>query len=434
MLRVFFWSAPRDIKKLVLSTVSTGVSTLLLSLVFIAANSTPINKFDIKTKVQYVELEPNSLVVEHKKANPIKIVIAPGDSLSLLLKRHGIGETTSHYLIKTEHGKKLSWLREGERLSLVVDKGRLKRLVYMPSALKTYHYKASGNQFKSELRELVADAIIQVKSFSIQNSLYESALASGLSDRLIIDTAKIFAWDIDFGMDIRQHDTFTVLYEGLYLNGEKVGNGDIVAAEFINRGRSHKAVLYSNTQGQQHYYDPDGNNLQKAFLRTPLDIFRISSHFNPKRKHPILNRIKAHKGIDYAAPKGTAVKASADGKIISVGTNNGYGKTIKIQHGHKYATLYAHLDRFHEGIRAGNTITQGQVIGYVGKTGLANGYHLHYEFLIDGVQHNPITVRYPQAKSITAEEKANFLVHSRPLLDLIDRASNYFAINRHTIK
>ncbi|CAG0905369.1 unnamed protein product [Cyprideis torosa] len=190
----------------------------------------------------------------------------------------------------------------------------------------------------------------------------------------------IFAYDIDFALDIRNGDSFTVIYDERFLNGEKLKDGPIQAVEFVNKGKTFAAYRYTDTAGNSDYYDENGRSLRKAFIRTPIKFARISSHFNPSRLHPILHTIRAHKGVDYAAPTGTPIKATGSGKVIFKGRKNGYGKTVILQHGKTYTTLYAHMSNFDKKLAKGGTVQQGQIIGYVGQTGGATGPHLHYEF------------------------------------------------------
>ena len=240
-----------------------------------------------------------------------------------------------------------------------------------------------------------------------------------MSDTLIMELAGIFGWDVDFALDIRSGDHFTLVYEELYLDGKKQRDGNILAAEFVNRGKSYRALRYVDNAGRADYYSPDGHSMRKAFLRTPVDFTRISSRFG-ERFHPMLKKKKNHHGVDYAAPRGTPIKAAGDGKLLFVGRKGGYGKTVIIQHGGKYSTLYAHMSRIKPGSRRGDHVRQGQVIGYVGSTGRSTGPHLHYEFRINGVHRNPLTVRLPDAAPITAKYKSDFLNKSRGLVALLD--------------
>ena len=238
-----------------------------------------------------------------------------------------------------------------------------------------------------------------------------------------MELAGIFGWDIDFALDIRQGDSFAVIYEEVFLDGEKVRDGDIIAATFSNRGESYQAIRYTDASNHTDYYSPDGHSMRKAFLRTPVEFSRISSRFSLGRKHPILNTIRAHKGVDYAAPRGTPIKATGDGKVIYRGVKGGYGNVVIIQHGSSYSTLYGHMSRFARGVHSGSHVKQGQIIGYVGSSGLATGPHLHYEFRINGVHRNPLTVKLPDAQPLPKQYMADFQMHANQLVASLDLLS-----------
>jgi len=201
---------------------------------------------------------------------------------------------------------------------------------------------------------------------------------------------------------------------------EKLRDGPIIAAEFVNRGKTYRAVRYIDAEGRSNYYTPDGTAMRKAFLRTPVEFSRISSRFTLARRHPILNTIRAHKGVDYAAPAGTPVRSTSDGIIAFKGIKGGYGNVIELQHGSRYRTVYAHLSGFARNVRTGKHVSQGQIIGYVGQTGLASGPHLHYEFRVDGVHRNPLAVKVAQADPIGNRYRDDFIRQSQPLFAHLD--------------
>jgi murein DD-endopeptidase MepM/ murein hydrolase activator NlpD len=249
-----------------------------------------------------------------------------------------------------------------------------------------------------------------------------------MSQNQIMALSNIFGWDVDFALDIRKGDRFSLVYEELHLDGVKYKNGKILAATFENQGRKLKAVLYRDSKGDENYFTPDGESMRKAFIRTPVDFARISSHFNLKRKHPVLHKVRAHRGTDYAAPTGTPVKAAGDGKVLSAGTKGGYGKTIVLQHGQKISTLYAHLHKYARGVRSGARVKQGQVIGYVGSTGMSTGPHLHYEFRVNGIHRNPVKVKLPHAQPIAGAELALFEQQTRDTLAQLETLQNSYQI------
>ena len=235
-----------------------------------------------------------------------------------------------------------------------------------------------------------------------------------------MELAQIFGWDIDFALELREGDQFHVIYEEQYLDGEKLRNGPILAAEFINRGNLYKAVRYTDKEGDTSYYDTEGNAKRRAFIRTPVKFSRISSRFTRKRWHPVLKRWRSHKGVDYAAPRGTPVKATGNGKVVFRGNKGGYGNVIFLRHGGKYTTVYGHLSRFAKGLKNGKAVKQGQIIGYVGSTGLATGPHLHYEFRVHGKHQNPLTIKLPKTIRLPKREQARFKKSTAPLMAQLD--------------
>ncbi|MEJ2426098.1 MAG: peptidoglycan DD-metalloendopeptidase family protein, partial [Candidatus Thiodiazotropha sp.] len=261
-------------------------------------------------------------------------------------------------------------------------------------------------------------------SGTIENSLYLAAKKAGLSEKLIMQLADIFGWDVDFALEIRSGDRFTVISQEDYLDGEKLKDGPILAAEFVNQGKTYRAIRYTDETGHTDYYTPEGRSMRKAFLRAPVDFRRISSKFTQERWHPVLGKKRPHRGVDYAAKTGTPIKAAGDGKVIFRGKKGGYGNTVIIQHGQTYTTLYGHMSKFNKSAKRGSRVKQGQVIGYVGQTGLATGPHLHYEFRVNGVHRNPLTVKLPAAEPIAEKYRDDFIVKSQPLiskLELINR-------------
>ena len=283
---------------------------------------------------------------------------------------------------------------------------------------------ADRNNYEFSIEESKRNSTQQFNSAqtTIQSSLLIDGQKAGLSAKLIDQLTNIFAWDIDFATNLHKGDQFTVLYEKTVVDGITTDNEEIVAAEFINQGKSYTAVRYKDKNGHVSYYSPEGNGMRKAFLSTPVDFARISSHFDAHRKHPVLNRIRAHKGVDYAARTGTPVKSTGDGEIIFNGRKGGYGQVVIIKHGEHYESLYAHLSKFKKGLTTGSQVKQGEVIGYVGQTGLATGPHLHYEFHIDGTYRNPLTVALPNSLPITNKLLANFKAQTQPLLAQLNQA------------
>ena len=275
--------------------------------------------------------------------------------------------------------------------------------------------KSDGDSFRVEEQAAPLERRVIMKSGDIRSSLFAATDAARLTDGVADQIADIFSTDIDFHKDLRRGDKFTVVYEMYYDAGEPVKSGKVLAAEFINGGKQYQAVWFQHADGQGAYYTPEGKNIKKAFLRSPLEFSRVTSGFTTARFHPVLQRWRAHTGVDYGAATGTGVKATADGVVDFAGVKGGYGNVVILRHQQKYTTLYGHLSGFGRGIRTGGKVSQGDVIGYVGSTGLATGPHLHYEFRINDVHMDPLKVAMPDAPPITPDRRAAFDAVARPL-------------------
>lgn len=348
--------------------------------------------------------------------------IGSGDSLALIFDRAGFSPRQLYDLVsQSGEGETLSRIYPGRELVFRgSDEGELVELEYRISALESLLIRQSESGYVAEKVERIPDSFPTTRSGQIESSFYMAGKAAGLTDNLIMELAALFGWDIDFALEIRRGDSFRVIYEDLYLDGELIGHGDILAAEFINQGDIYRAVRHIFADGSIDYYTPEGESMRKAFLRTPLDVFRISSHFDPYRKHPVLNTIRAHNGTDYAAPTGTPIRATGDGRVVSARFSSSYGNVVEIQHGENYRTLYAHMNRFASGIRNGSKVEQGQIIGYVGMTGLATGPHLHFEFHVNGTVRNPVTVELPNGDPLQGAELDTFRTESVALIQMLD--------------
>ena len=314
----------------------------------------------------------------------------------------------------------LDSLRPGELLHLWHRDGQLFRLERRQNESQTLKVSRDGDQLKADVLQNALDTRPRTVRGTIDSSLFEAVENAGAHDQTAVALADIFAWDIDFVLDVRPGDTFAVTYPEIWRDGQYVKDGPIEAAEFVNQGHEYRAVRYTDAEGNSHYYTPDGRSMHKAFLRAPVEFTRVSSRFNSARLHPILNRIRAHKGVDYAAPIGTPVKAAGDGRIRYAGVMGGYGNVVEIDHTSSIMTVYGHLSRFAHGIHAGSHVTQGEVIAYVGMTGLATGPHLHYEYRVNGMYKNPQTVALPGAPPIEARYREDFLAHAATLLAALD--------------
>lgn len=346
-----------------------------------------------------------------------------GDNLTSIFKRVSLNARDVYQVTSSsEHAKVLNVMRPGQTLQLGFDtNGLLAQLKYHKNQLESYLYTRSNNGFSSQYIELEPDVFTAYREGVINNSLYLAGAQANMPDSLIMELANIFGWDIDFVFDIRKGDSFSVLYEEKFLDGKKIGEGDILAAEFTNQGKTFRAVRYEHKNGHSEYYTPEGLSMRKEFLRAPLNVFRISSNFNLRRKHPIHKKVKAHRGVDYAAPRGTPVYSAGNGKVIASGYSKANGNYVFIQHGQRYVTKYLHLNK--RSVRKGQTVTQRKVIGTVGSTGYTTGPHLHYEFLVNGVHRNPRTVKLPQAKPIIKAERQQFAKATHSLLARLDEYS-----------
>jgi len=351
------------------------------------------------------------------------VEIGRGENLSLIFERLGLAPATLDQILSSgEEASRLQRVYPGQNLLFQIVNGRLEAIRYEPSLTELLEIVRVDDGYKSSFATRELDSRTRRAEAEITSSLFVAGQEAGLSDNLIMQLAAIFGWDIDFALDIREGDRFRVLYEERFKDGAKVNEGPILAAEFRNQGRTLRAVRYSAPDGSVGYYSDTGAAMRKEFLRTPLKFTRVSSNFNLSRKHPVLNRIRAHRGVDYAAPAGTAVKATGNGIVAFIGTKGGYGKTVALRHGGIYGTLYAHLSKFAAGLDRGDRVTQGTVIGYVGSTGLATGPHLHYEFQVNGVHRDPLTVPLPRADGIPAGELPRFQSETAPLLAELDES------------
>jgi murein DD-endopeptidase MepM/ murein hydrolase activator NlpD len=390
---------------------NTGIQQIHASLALpeVVSSETPINE-----PIAVAELQPGKLHTTK---------IRRGDSLSTVFDRIGLPPSQIQAVMATgTDSKVLTRLHPGDQVIIYTspDNRQLRGLMYDIDETHRLEIAQGSTGLNSQIIESPIETRITHATGMIDSSLFVAAQQTGLSDNLTMELANLFGWDVDFALDIRAGDQFSLVYEEQYLHGEKLRDGNILAAEFINQNRSYRAVRFTDSNNRVSYYTPDGKSVRKAFLRTPVDFKRISSRFNPHRKHPKLNLIRAHKGVDYAAARGTPIRATGDGKVILRGTKGGYGRTVIIQHGTKYSTLYAHMNSYARGIRNGSKVRQGQTIGYVGSSGLATGPHLHYEFRLNGAHRNPLTVHLPDAAPLPKQYLSTFNNAAQPLLAQLD--------------
>lgn len=373
------------------------------------------------------ELEINQLPQIQLEETTHKVL--RGDTLGSIFKRLDYGPAFAHHISTHPVAKRLVSLAIGKQLAFRSDeKSQLKQLAYPISALQELVVDfEDGNISDASVVELSYQVEKKSVSGEINSSLYEAAKDAGLSTKLVMEMVRIFGWDVDFVLDIREGDSFHVIYEQFQQDGEKLADGNILAAEFTTQHRTHRSIRFDDGQGHASYYTPEGESMLGTFLRSPVEFSRISSRFG-KRKHPILKTWRAHKGVDYAASRGTPIRATADGKIVSAGTKGGYGKAVVLRHAGRFTTLYGHMNGFAKEIKSGRRVKQGDVIGYIGSTGLATGPHLHYEFRLDGVHRNPLTYKTPKAGSIDEEFKSEFAQQTNQWLAELNGISSEYQL------
>lgn len=356
-----------------------------------------------------------------------RVTVKSGDSLYQIFRRLDLSpRDLARLLAADKKAHHLKSLRPGQEIALGIshDK-RLHSVNIELDEERTLSAKRSGtDDYEVAITHHPLERRIATASAVIENSLFLAGQRAGLSDRVIMELIEIFGWDVDFALDVRAGDRFTLIHEEFYKDGEKVRDGPILASEFFNRGRSVRAIRFVDDSGRSAYYSPEGLSMRKAFLRTPVRFSRISSRFSSGRMHPVLQRMRAHKGVDYAAPTGTPINATGDGRVVFAGNKGGYGRTVIIQHGSTYTTLYAHMSRLHRRARPGTRVRQGDTIGYVGSSGLATGPHLHYEFRVRGRHVDPLRVKLPKALPIERRYEAAFRRTSRPLVHQLDSLAN----------
>ena len=337
--------------------------------------------------------------------------IERGDTLGSVLARLSVNDPAAQQFLRAdERARPLYQLMPGKSVRVkTADDGRLLSLRYQAQGGALLSVERSVTGFVAESSAPSYGVRTELRAGEIRSSLFGAADAVGLPDAVTMQLADVFSGDIDFYHDLRRGDRFAVVYEMRDIDGVPAGAGKLIAAEFVNKGVSYRAVLWRAADGSEAYYSEDGKNLRKAFLRSPVEFTRITSGFSLARFHPFLHTWRAHKGVDFAAPMGTPVRAAADGKVHFAGRQNGYGNVVILQHAGANSTVYAHLSRFAAGTRPGARVAQGTVIGYVGQTGWATGPHLHYEFRVNDVQRNPMTIALPDAPPLPAADRPAYL-------------------------
>jgi murein DD-endopeptidase MepM/ murein hydrolase activator NlpD len=357
------------------------------------------------------------------------IEVKSGDNLSAIFSKVGLSDQDLFRVLNSsDEAKVLNQVYPGYQLDFLIPvnidgDGELEQLRLLKSPLEGFLFTLNNNNYDVESILNFPQLRPTFKAGTIADSLFMAGQREQIPAVTIMEMANIFGGVIDFILDPRAGDDFSILYDEKYLDGEFIGHGDILATQYTNQGKTFTAVRYIDEEGEAGYYNAEGESMRKAFLRSPIDVFRISSNFNPSRRHPILNTIRAHKGTDYAAPRGTPIRATSDGQVTRASRNGSFGNLVIVKHAGGFETKYAHLSKYANGVKKGKRVRQGDIIGYVGTTGSATGPHLHYEFLMGGVHQNPRTIidKLPKAKSIDPAEMDSF--HTQTV-DLLKRFSD----------
>ncbi|WP_418113910.1 peptidoglycan DD-metalloendopeptidase family protein [Vibrio scophthalmi] len=379
-----------------------------------------------------LEIQPANLVVE-PMAQPLSQLrweqykVAPGESAAIVFQRAGLSSRLLYQLTTSskEIEQQLTKLRPGDVLKFGFDADDELIQIKRPlNAYETYQITKSDGSFKGSIDAKEVNYQYNYAEASISSNFWNAAISAGLTANQIMELAGIFGWDIDFALDIRQGDSFKILYQEKIVDGEVVDRGQIIAAVFTNQGDTLKAILDDKTG---NYYDEEGRAMKKAFLRSPLDFRRVTSNFNPTRRHPVTGKVRAHRGTDYAAPVGTPIWAAGDGIVLKSSYNQFNGNYVFIKHSNIYVTKYLHLTR--RMVKTGQRVKQGQTIGTLGGTGRVTGPHLHYEFLVNGVHRNARTVKLPQSKSLTGKAKQTFMANAEIRLNNLERYRELLASN-----
>ncbi|MDB9958943.1 peptidoglycan DD-metalloendopeptidase family protein [Gammaproteobacteria bacterium] len=381
--------------------VSFVVSIALILMLYIdieTYESLPVEEIEFTEKFS-IPLEQTKTYQMHE--------VQDGENLSIIFENFSVPLNTAYKIFRLDSKNIIANIKPGEKMLFEYSGEELTRIEIMKDQINSISISLTPEIVFKNISKSI-ELIESYNSGIIQSSFYEAALDANIPESVIMDFAYIFGWDVDFVFDIREGDEFHVIYETPYSDGEKVKNGDIVIAKFINNGNTYFANRFFTEASKKQYFDENGNNMQKAFLRAPLDFAYISSHFNPNRMHPVLHTIRAHNGVDYAAKRGSPVRTTGDGIVSFSGQRNGCGNEIVINHTNEYSTRYCHLEKFSKDMRKGKKVSQGDTIGFVGSSGLATGPHLHYEFKIGEKRIDPIKVKLPSAEPVPKNLRASF--------------------------
>ena len=347
-------------------------------------------------------------------------IVQEGENLSVIFEKYKVSLNDTYKIFRKDKNNEIKNILPNNRLEFLSLGGILQRINIFKGPLLSYQIDLFP-EISIKRIDKKPDLIKSFKTGVIESSFYLAGLKNNIPESVIMDLAYIFGWDIDFVFDIRAGDRFKLLYETPFVDGQQIENGSILFAEFYNQNNRYTAVRHEGKNKKWEYFNEDGGSLEKAFLKAPLDFAYVSSHFNPNRRHPILNTIRAHNGVDYAAKRGTPIRATGEGVIQSVGWKSGYGRTIVLRHGGEITTLYAHMDKYHPSMAKGMKVSQGQTIGYVGDSGLATAPHLHYEFRIGEKRTDPLKVALPSAAPIDQPKMDQFKLSRNNYIEISDK-------------
>ncbi|KLV04375.1 peptidase M23 [Photobacterium aquae] len=418
--------------QLLIASLST-VIVLLMLWPNNESRSQPERKFEIG-KLYPLDIDHSALAMRPMENNETPLVpsltwkehkIKSGESLAVVFDKVGLSPSTLYRLVNADQGTKgLTDLRPGDKLRFGFDENNeLIQLIQPKSVTETLVVTRTADSYFSKVESKKVDTQLNFAQAVITSSFWSAADKAGLTANQIMEIAGLFGWDIDFALDIRQGDSFSVLFEEQFVEGEAIGRGDIIAATFTNLGQTFTAIRSEDGK----YYDQFGSAMRKAFLRSPINFRYVSSNFNPRRLHPVTGKVRAHRGTDYVAPVGTPIWAAGDGVVMKSAYNKFNGNYVFIRHSSTYITKYLHMTK--RKVKTGQRVKQGQVIGTLGGTGRVTGPHLHYEFLVNGVHKNPRTVKLPQARSLKGQEKRKFIEYANERLAQLNQFSQLIADN-----
>lgn len=424
---VIAFSLPYFLVKNFSRSSSDDFTRKTISLPKLAESSEPVKAAPVtaaSVKAELVKAEPEKVkpVVESKKIavkDNVWQVVNPrsGDSMAIIFNRLGLSARNLHEVLqKNPHAKALTAIKPSQKLQFLISKGKLEKLIIPVNNIQTLTVYRAGKVYKTKMDSKKMISHNHYITGTVKGSLFSTAQRLNIPSKLIRQMTTVLGKEIDFSRAVRSGDQFSIIYDANYIEDKMVGIGDIVAVSYTNKGKAFQAIRHTTARGDTDYYTPKGTTFKKAFSRYPIKFSHISSTFALSRYHPILHYKRAHKGIDLAAPIGTPIQSIGDGVIATIGRHNGYGNMIKIRHDKTYSTVYGHMLKFQKGLSKGSRVKRGQVIGYVGQTGLATGPHCHYELHVNNSPRNPTTVNLPTSSPISGREMLAFKAKASTLL------------------